>query len=256
MIIFAAACYSAPVENGYIPLFNGKDLEGFEIMQRNATEDEAKKIYTIDPDGSLHLFRDLPDRSNEQINRNGTHGILYTEKSYSRYSLQFEYKWGDKRFNNHDQFQYDSGLIYHIQNLKIWPTALQYQIRFNHEKNQNHTGDIVAGGVLVEWHTKDGKTFDWPENGAKRKPDSRGQLFAKANATFHALDGEWNECEVIVMGDKYLLHKLNGQFVNMATNLAASEGPIAFEAETAEIYWRNVRIKEFEQDIPIEEFLK
>ena len=57
------------------------------------------------------------------------------------------------------------------------------------------------------------------------------------------------------MGDRYLLHKLNGVIVNMATNLGTAEGPIAIEAETGETFWRNIEIKEFDHDIPMENFL-
>ena len=43
--------------------------------------------------------------------------------------------------------------------------------------------------------------------------------------------------------------------MNIATQLGVSQGAIAFEAETAEILWRNIRIKEFDKDLPIEPFL-
>ena len=125
----------------------------------------AKLVYRYGADGALHLFRDLPAGTGEKINKNGTHGSLYTKKSYSRYSLKFEYKWGEKLFNNHRQFQYDSGLIYHIKDLRIWPTALQYQIRYNHLTDRNHTGDFVASGIKIQWYSKDAKTFEMPSKG-------------------------------------------------------------------------------------------
>lgn len=58
------------------------------------------------------------------------------------------------------------------------------------------------------------------------------------------------------MGDKYSIHKLNGKIVNMATDLLYSRGIIGLQSETAEIYYRNIEIKEFSEDIPIEKFLK
>lgn len=242
-------------EEGYKPLLNGKDFDGFEIMQRNATEEEAALIYVYGAEGELHLFRDLPAGTGVDINPNGTHGILYTKKSYGRYSLKFEYKWGEKLFNNHKNLQYDSGLIYHIKKLKIWPTGLQYQIRYNHVLDKNHTGDFVAGGIGMQWYSKDGKTFEFPSNGGVAQPIRNGQHFVHKDAQHHGLDGEWNTCELIVMGDQWAIHKLNGEVVNMATDLGISEGPIAFEAETGEILWRNVMIKEFEEDLPMESFL-
>lgn len=251
--VFSVPCLAE--DDGYKPLLNGENLEGFEIMQRNATEEEAKLIYLYGEEGELHLFRDLPAGTGVETNKNGTHGILYTKKNYSRYSLKFEYKWGEKLFNNHDKFQYDSGLIYHIKELKIWPTALQYQIRYNHVSDKNHTGDFVAGGIEMQWYSKDGKTFELPSKGGEPQPIRGGQHFVHKDAKHHGLDGEWNTCELIVMGDQWAIHKLNGETVNMATDLGVSEGPIAFEAETGEILWRNVMIKEFEKDLPIDAFL-
>jgi hypothetical protein len=57
------------------------------------------------------------------------------------------------------------------------------------------------------------------------------------------------------MGDEYAIHKLNGDIVNMCTKLSHGEGNFGFQSETAEIYYRNIMIKEFDKIIPAEEFL-
>ena len=41
----------------------------------------------------------------------------------------------------------------------------------------------------------------------------------------------------------------------MCFNMAPSEGIIGFQSETAEIYYRNIWIKEFDEVIPFEEFM-
>lgn len=51
-------------------------------------------------------------------------------------------------------------------------------------------------------------------------------------------------------------HKLNGKIVIMAIDLPFSEGLIGLQSETAEIYYRNIEIKEFDKFIPMETFLK
>lgn len=246
----------AEEEVGYRPVLNGRNLEGFEILQRAATEKEAKQVYCYGDDGVLHLFRDLPAGTGEVTNQNATHGMLLSKQRFSRYSLRFEYKWGKKLVNNHQSYQYDSGLLYHIQDRKIWPTALQYQIRYNHLKDKNHTGDFVAGQVQMKWYSKDGVTFELPGQGGLPQPIRNGQHFVHRKGEAHGLNGEWNHCEIIVMGEQWAIHKLNGKVVNLATDLGVSEGPIAFEAETAEILWRNVRIKEFEEAIALDVFLE
>ena len=69
------------------------------------------------------------------------------------------------------------------------------------------------------------------------------------------LNDKWNKCEVIVMGNNYTIHKLNGKIVNMATKLPFSEGIIGFQSETAEIFYKNIEIKEFDEIIPMEKFM-
>jgi hypothetical protein len=244
-------------ESGFAPLFNGKNFDDWELLLRKGTVEEAKKVYTIDEGGILHFYRDLPNGSgNDEARRNDFHGVMATKKSFSNYHLKFEYKWGKKLVNNYDKYQYDAGVFYHIMELKVFPVGLQYQVRFNHIDNRNHSGDFVASGVKMQWYSKDGKTFKLPIDGGTKQPIKKGQHYAESNLKFNGLNEEWNLGEIIVMGDKYAIHLLNGKLANMATNLEPSKGPIAFEAETGEIFWRNIRIKEFQETVPMDNFLK
>ena len=245
------------VESGFKPLFNGKNFDDWELLLRDGTPEEAKKVYTIIEDGVLHFFRDLPAGSgNGPERRNAFHGVMATKKSYSKYHLKFEYKWGEKLVNNYDQYQYDAGVFYHIMKLEVFPKGLQYQVRFNHLENKNHSGDFIASRVKMQWYSKDGKTFELRSKGGKPQPSKTGQHYGVKDASFNGLNDQWNVCEIIVMDNEYAIHKLNGKLVNMATNLEPSEGPIALEAETGEIFWRNIQIKEFEKVIPADVFLE
>ena len=58
------------------------------------------------------------------------------------------------------------------------------------------------------------------------------------------------------MGNAYTIHKLNGEVVNVAFNLTPGAGIIGLQSETAEIYYRNIKIKEFDEVVPMEEFIK
>jgi hypothetical protein len=58
------------------------------------------------------------------------------------------------------------------------------------------------------------------------------------------------------MGNKYAIHKLNRQIVNYATELSVGEGIIGFQSETAEVFYRNIFIKELQEDIPAEKFMR
>jgi hypothetical protein len=241
-------------EAGFTSLFNGKDLDGWYLKLRNGDPEMARRVF-VPEDGVVHVFQGLPDGSDLGTNVNPTHGLMYTRKRYSRYIFRFEYKWGTKRMNNFDKYQYDAGMYYHVSDDKIWPVGLEYQVRYDHLASRNHTGDYVASGVFFQWYAGKDGTFLLPGEGGRLQSRKSGQHYAKNGAKVHGLDGQWNLCEVIVMGDQYSIHKLNGEIVNLATGLTAKEGIIGLQSETAEIFYRNIRIKELDKDIPIEDFL-
>jgi Domain of Unknown Function (DUF1080) len=108
----------------------------------------------------------------------------------------------------------------------------------------------------LEWCCGPNNTFILPQEGGKSKLGHGGEHLALITDNYHGLDDQWNECEVIVMADEYVIHKLNGQIVNYATKLLYREGVIGLRSETAEIFYRNIRIKEFVETVPPEQFLK
>ncbi|WP_111708565.1 3-keto-disaccharide hydrolase [Lutibacter citreus] len=260
-------------DNGFIgekdfqTIFNGQNFEGWNLKIRNGDSELAKKVFAIE-DEHVHVFNDeFPARyqlggkdwKKNKIpvnNQNRTHGLFYSKKKYSKYILRFEYKWGSNIANNFIRWQYDAGLYYHVVDDKVWPKGIEYQVRFNHLTNQNHTGDFFTGGAFTWFANEEGTKFVSPKHGGKKFENRKRGLIASSPKNFHALDGEWNYCEVIVMGNEYTIHKLNGEIVNMATDLPFSEGIIGFQSETAEVFYRNIEIKEFDKIVPIDEILK
>lgn len=255
LAIMLALSLNASPNDGFTELFNGKDLTGWEPKIRNGDEEMARRVFTVGEDGTMHVFKDFPDGFELDTGNSYTHGMIWAEKSYRRFIFKFEYKWGSARVNNFSQFQWDAGCYYHVYNDKIWPFGIEYQVRYNHLTGENHTGDFWASSTDFQWYGDENDRFLLPGKGGRIKSRKRGEHRASPDAPFHALDGEWNVCEIIVMADHYAIHKLNGQIVNVATGLSHSEGRLGLQSETAEIFYRNIMIKEFDQDIPIETFL-
>lgn len=245
---------STKTEEGFVPLFNGKNWDGWYLKIRSGDPLLAKKVFQIE-NGVIHVFKQVPEGSEEGNGKNPTHGLFYTNKTYSKYMLKFEYKWGENKANNYEQFQYDAGLYYHVIDDKIWPKGIEYQVRYNPETDKNHTGDYW-GLAPYDWTADESNQFAFIEDGGKPQPPRGHEHLASPTRNFNGLNNQWNQCEVIVMGDKYSIHKLNGEIVNMATNFVVSEGKIGFQAETAEIYYRNIEIKEFQEFVSIENFTK
>ncbi|WP_282136710.1 3-keto-disaccharide hydrolase [Seonamhaeicola maritimus] len=255
IIISLASCVSKSEK--FVPLFNGKNLDGWYIKIRSGGPQLANKVFAV-KNKMVHVFDDsFPDTIALKTGENATHGMLYTNKKYSKFILRFEYKWGTKIANNFDMYQYDAGCYYHVFDDEIWPKGIEYQVRYNHLTNTNHTGDFWAAGATFQWHTgKDSLRYLSPDMGGIPHPRRFDEHLATATKNFNALNDKWNQCEVIVMGNEYAIHKLNGDIVNMATDLSVSEGKIAFQSETAEIFYRNIEIQEYLESIPMEEFIK
>ena len=248
--LFAQEC-----NEGYKNLFNGQNLDGWYIKIKSGNEVLGKEVFQVE-NGIIHVFKDFPDSAGMKDNNCDTHGLIYTNNKYSKFIFKFEYKWCKKIFNNFHKFQYDAGCYYHVYNDKIWPFGIEYQVRYDHTKKRNHTGDYWASNTQFQWYSLDSVTFKLPSEGGLKMPIKSGEHRASLDADYNALNDEWNTCEVIVMGNEYSIHKLNGKIVNMATNLSVGDGVIGLQSETAEIFYRNIMIKEFDKNVPLEEFLK
>ena len=234
------------------PLFNGKDFNNWNIFTKNGDPEGQKKVFCIDKGGIIHFFRDLPDGYALE-DPNALHGSMISKRNYSRYILKFEYKWGKKLVNNYKKLQYDSGVYLHISEESAYPLGIQYQIRYNHLNDVSYVAEL-RGKFERNWYSKDG-VFLLPSAGGEAQSTPNGVNSPSNDAFAHGPDGKWNRCEIIVMRDEYVIYKLNGRVVNMVTDLNWSQGKIGLEAESGEIMWRNIMIKEFENDVPKEDFL-
>ena len=74
-----------------------------------------------------------------------------------------------------------------------------------------------------------------PKDGGVAKTYKKWMYLAE-DAEYNALNDKWN----IVMADQYAIHKLNGKVVNLLTNMSIGEGIIGLQAETAELFYRNI----------------
>ena len=266
----ASETTSSKSNQGFKPLFNGKNFDGLYLKIRSGDTEMAKKVFAIE-NKMIHVFNDkFPQEYKLNTGENDTHGLFYTKKKYSKYILRFEYKWGTRIANNFKQWQYDAGVYYHVIKDDVFPSGIEYQLRYNHITKRNHSGDLIRPkGIDYLWFpdgkntlvnprfegTAHGQSFLHPNQGGKETKVNGWLHLANKTDNFNGLNDKWNNVEIIVMGNEYTIHKLNGEVVNMATNLKPSEGIIGFQSETAEIFYRKIEIKELENSIPIETFL-
>jgi hypothetical protein len=239
-----AAAKSTAADEGWVPLFNGRDLDGwYTFLQKHGKNQDPDRVITIE-DGAIHLYKHAPDGSTVVM------GYIATEKEYGDYHLRLQYRWGTKKFQPRYRLKQDAGLYYHIIGPDaVWPTALQFQIE------QTNVGDLIAlHGLTVDtWIDPKTEKAQKPTFLDPKQAGQASVLGGRRDGYQGHLAGDfelpgWNTVEVIARGDT-TIHILNGHVVNSGQNVDGAptrpitRGRIALEIEAAEIDFRNVEIR-------------
>ena len=227
-----------PNSSEWISLFNGKNLDGWTtFLSSEGRNRDPQGVFKAE-NGMLHIL-DVPNRGQRQA-----FGYLATNRSYGDYHLRFQYRWGDKRFVPRDRAKRDSGVVYHIQGSdRVWPKSVELQVQ------EGDTGDFwLLGGVTMETTVAStgGDPKRYREGGVPYTTRAGSYVRVAKDRTRDSRSG-WNTVELIVRGDS-AVHIVNGEVVNRGEHLRSSGKPltagrIAFQAEGAEVYYRNIELK-------------
>jgi len=221
---------SIPPHGKLAPLFDGKDLTGFDtLLEKQGINSDPNKVFQVEK-GVLHI-------TGQEF------GGLVTQKEYGNYYLRAEFKWGEKTYPPRDGKARDSGIQYNITGpLKVWPRMMEFQI------NEGGTGDMwVIGGTGA---TVDGKVYESTTSGPgayiRIAHVGRGPLVNVTGYRDPVNDlerphGKWNVLELVVDHDR-ILYFVNGNLAILATNANTTQGKILFQCEGSEVYFRRMKI--------------
>jgi hypothetical protein len=210
MVILLAGNVSLSIaEEGWKPLFDGTSFTGWTFEMKDDAAPEA--IWTI---------------SNGTIVVNGQGnppGVLRTEKTYTDYELQFDWRFPGKPGN--------SGCLVHTSTSKeisIWPKSIEVQLM------SENAGDFWLIGESIAVPEKQ------IASSKKGKP-SRRRLNLTDGSEKPA--GEWNTMRILARDSKIEVY-VNDELVNKGWNCSVNAGAICLQAEKADIQFRNILIKE------------
>ncbi|HXG62272.1 MAG TPA: DUF1080 domain-containing protein [Planctomycetota bacterium] len=198
-------------EEGFTPLFNGKDLSGWTyfLEKKGPNQDGTMKMEDVwsVKDGVLHC-------------KGRPNGYIRTEKDYKNFILKLEWRWPEGK-------GYNSGVLLRMVGPdKVWPRSIEAQLM------SGHAGDF--------WLIDGARLETAPERVDAKTP--RHRLKIKAN---EKPLGEWNEYEITVDKGKVVL-KVNGEVLNEGTGAEEVAGKICLQSEGGPIEFRNIRIKPLE----------
>lgn len=207
--ITIASLVSVGFAGEWKPLFNGKDFSGWSFDTLDKAAPEA--IWSIE-DGVIHVAgKDKPN------------GVLRTEKSYSDYELEFDWRWPDAGGN--------SGCLIHCSDprlMNVWPKSIEVQLM------KENAGDFWVIGETIEVN---------PEQIASDKKGKPSRRRLNLTDGSEKPMGEWNTMRVVAKGNTVEVF-VNGTPVQKGWNASASEGAICLQAERANVQFRNIRIRQ------------
>jgi len=222
---------AASETSGWIPLFNGENLEGWTPKFAGYPLGENfKNIFRVE-EGLLKVSYDDVETFN------GEFGHLYYEVPFSHYKIRAEYRFkGDQVKGGPGWAFRNNGLMLHCQNPvsipldQPFPTCIEVQLL-------GSLGDIVRPNANL-YTPQTHIVF----NGKLREEHGTSSL----SEPFHG--DEWVTVEVEVHGSEVIIHRVNGQEVirsqypQFHDGTLIDGGYIAIQAETAPTEFRRIEV--------------
>jgi hypothetical protein len=260
MLTGVAFTGQGPYSNGgWVALFNGKDLSGWDTYLAPPTDSNGRRI-SEQPIGlnndPRHVFTVVTDGGEKviRISGEGT-GAVITQKDYSDYHLQLMFRWGVQKWGAKRNKKRDSGLLYH----SVGPYGADGGAWLRSHEFQVQEGDVgeywgCAGGMA------DIPAVKRVDSGYEYDP--AGQLYTfsvyntmgrhcyKRGDAEHPT-GEWNTLDLYCHGDTSV-HVVNGQVMMVLYHLAQSDngkvsplarGRIQLQSEGAEVLYKQIKIR-------------
>jgi hypothetical protein len=202
LVLFAACTDNAAPANKdaakeeWQPLFNGKDLTGWDIkIAGHQVNDNYKNTFRVE-DSMLRIAYDQYTTFDDK------YGHLYYQTPYSFYKIRYQYRFTGKQTPGGATWNVrNSGVMVHSQSAKSveigqdFPVSLEVQLLGGLDSGDRHTGNICTPGTQV--HMK-----------GSLRPEHC------VNSTSKTYNGDqWVTMEVIVLGDSIVQHIVEGDTV-------------------------------------------
>ncbi len=199
LMSLALAAPAAPAtarDEKWIPLFNGKDLEGWtpKIVGHAAGEDPMRTFRVAD--GVIQVRYDGYEKFDEKF------GHLFYKTPFRRYRLRIEYRFvGQQCPGGPGWALRNSGVMIHGQSPESmrkdqdFPVSIEVQFLGGGTTGERHTGNLCTPGTNV---VMDGKLI------TQHCTESSSKTYR---------DNEWVTLEVEALGAGKVTHKVNGETV-------------------------------------------
>lgn len=232
------SCSTRETEENWISLFNGKNLEGWEIKIAGYKLGENYANTFRVEDGILMVCY---DQYNQFDNR---FGHIFYHQPFSHYKLRLEYRfYGEQAPGGGSWAKRNNGIMFHSQSAasmdfdQYFPVSVEAQLLGGLGEGHRPTGNICTPGTNVE---VDGvRIYD--------------HCIEADSPTFHG--DQWIHFELVVYGDSLVHHIVEGDTVITYGNIRFEEsgmplknGHIALQAESHPTAFRNIKLLEISSE--------
>jgi hypothetical protein len=245
LLLFFVSCTSSINKNPkeeWVSLFNGKDLEGWDIkIKGSELNNNYKNTFRVE-NGLLRVCYDEYDKFN------GEFGHIFYKTPYSYYKLRVEYRFVGEQTPGAPSWAFrNSGVMLHSQSASSmglnqeFPVSIEAQFLGGNGVEERHTSNVCTPGTNI---VMDGQLIT--------------QHFTKSRSkTYHG--DVWVTAEFVVLGDSIIHHILEGDTVLTYTHpqiggggtpegfplpdgTLLKQGYICLQAESHPIEFRKVEI--------------
>lgn len=237
-----------PSYNGSVP----KDENGHIIEPIGLnTGNDKYKVFTMLSENNTPILKVSGE----------VYGAVTTKESFKNYHLKLKVRWGDKKWQPRLNKLMDSGILYHAigehgaEYFRSWMLSQEFQIM------QGHIGDywsqatsaIDVRAYLPEAIMNPVADESQPFIKVGFNEQIKGFVLRKEN--YERPKGQWNELELICF-EGQSIHIVNGgiamvlrdsRYVKNGVSIPLIEGKIQLQSEAAEVFYKEVMIKEINE---------
>lgn len=265
VLLLAAITFGFTVvkKNGWKPLFNGKDLTGWDTYIGPDLDDNGKPI-TGTPVGlnndPRHVFTIVNDGGENVIRISGENwGAISTQKEYENYHLQLRFKWGQLSWGQKKGKKKDSGLLYHSvgrygADYGAWMRSQEFQVE---EGNCGEYWGVAGGFADIPVIKKSETDYVYDAKGTLTtfKEGSAAGRHCMKSIDAEKPSGQWNTLDLYCHGDTSI-HVVNGKMMMIlyhnkqmdnGQELPLTKGKIQIQSEGAEVFYKDIKIREIER---------
>ncbi|MEL7296274.1 MAG: DUF1080 domain-containing protein [Pseudomonadota bacterium] len=187
------------------------------------------------------------------------YGALITKQRYRNYHLRLQVKWGEQKWDPRKDLLRDSGILYHsvgphgAEWWRSWMQAQEFQVMEGHMGDywSQATSAMDVRAYTPEYIMNPVASLTQPFLKVGHGEDIAGLVIRSDN---HESKDGWTVLELICF-EGQSLHIVNGHVVMVLKNsryekdgvvVPLDEGRIQLQSEGAEVFYKNVEIRQIE----------